>query len=86
MRQFPRRFAAGRAATMQRDASQGRVARRWGTDEAEQERRWSAFAAARERAQATGRIEDGIAAGRAWGAFLNAFLPTGTRQRLGGAA
>lgn len=34
---------------------------------------WSAYNAARAKAQSSGRIEDGIAAGKAWAAWLDAF-------------
>ena len=34
---------------------------------------WDAFRRARERAMRSARVEDGIAAGRAWGAFLRLF-------------
>jgi hypothetical protein len=38
------------------------------------ERRWEAFVAAKAQAERTGAIADGIAAGRAWAAFLAAFV------------
>jgi hypothetical protein len=34
---------------------------------------WEAFRRARERAMRSARVEDGIAAGHAWGAFLRLF-------------
>jgi hypothetical protein len=34
---------------------------------------WDAYNAARERAQASGEITDGILAGKAWAAWLDAF-------------
>lgn len=34
---------------------------------------WFAYCAARDKAEASKSIEDGIAAGRAWGAFIRAF-------------
>lgn len=34
---------------------------------------WSAYCAAREKAERSGRIEDGIAAGHAWRAWLSLF-------------
>ncbi len=36
---------------------------------------WAAYTAAAARAQASGRIEDGIAAGQAWAVWLGAFAP-----------
>ena len=36
---------------------------------------WATYTAAACKAQATGRIDDGIAAGKAWAAWLEAFLP-----------
>jgi hypothetical protein len=36
--------------------------------------RWEAFVAAKAQAERTGAIADGIAAGRAWAAFLAAFV------------
>jgi hypothetical protein len=37
---------------------------------------WSAYTEARAKAEASGRIEDGIAAGKAWGRFLREFEDT----------
>jgi hypothetical protein len=41
----------------------------------EVERRWDAYLAAKRQADATGDYADGLAAGRAWAAFLDMFLP-----------
>lgn len=35
---------------------------------------WASYTAAATRAQASGRIDDGIAAGQAWAAWLGAFV------------
>jgi hypothetical protein len=45
--------------------------------QSETERRWSAYLVARQKAEQTGRIEDGIAAGEAWAAFLALFVAEG---------
>lgn len=39
----------------------------------ETERLWQEYAAVRQRAQTSNDIRDGIAAGRAWAAFVSAF-------------
>jgi hypothetical protein len=36
---------------------------------------WAAYVAAAKKAQASNRIDDGIMAGHAWAAWLEAFLP-----------
>jgi hypothetical protein len=42
--------------------------------------RWAVYLSAKDRADASRRLEDGIAAGRAWREFLNAFTPAETRD------
>jgi hypothetical protein len=42
---------------------------------AEAERLWQAYCDAARQAQTTRALADGIAANRAWRAFLNAYLP-----------
>lgn len=42
--------------------------------ETETEKRWAAYMAAKAKADTTGRIEDGIAAGKAWQSFLELFM------------
>ena len=41
---------------------------------------WQAYVDATQAAQASLRMEDGFAAGKAWAAFMNAFLPVPTIQ------
>ena len=60
------------------------AAQRWATDTTRQERLWRAFTEAQERSKATGRLEDGMAAGRAYAAFLRAFVPAEQSVALGG--
>lgn len=43
------------------------------TQDAEMERRWAEVVAAKQKAEETGDIRDGIAAGQAWGAFMSLF-------------
>lgn len=43
---------------------------------------WSDYIAAQKRAQATGDIEDGMAAGRAWRRWLDCFMTTEQRQAI----
>ncbi len=50
------------------------------TREAHQGRLWAAYCAARDRAAASSRIDDGIAAGRAWAAFIDSFLSKPARD------
>jgi hypothetical protein len=70
---------------MQRERTTGLAerlaAQRWTMDTARQERLWHAFTEAQERSKATGRLKDGIAAGKAYAAFLRAFVPA---EQLGG--
>lgn len=44
--------------------------------------RWQEYAAAAERAQRTRRVEDGIAAGRAWRRWLDLYMSPEQRQQL----
>jgi len=43
---------------------------------------WDAYVAAKERAQATDDLRDGLAAGRAWRAFLNLFVRPEDRMEI----
>ncbi|KPH79341.1 hypothetical protein [Bosea vaviloviae] len=54
------------------------------TDDMEAERLWQAWLDARKVAQASDRIEDGIAAGHAWAAFLALFARVEKPARGGG--
>lgn len=45
---------------------------------------WAAFVAAQQQAQASGKIEDGIAAGRAWRRWIDLFLTDAQRTCIGG--
>jgi hypothetical protein len=48
--------------------------------ESETERLWSAYLVAKNKADASRRIEDAIAAGRAWAAFLEIFVGEGQKH------
>ena len=45
----------------------------------DQEKLWWAFVSAAEKAQRSKDIQDGIAAGKAWAAFLKVFAPQSRR-------
>ncbi|GGC70600.1 hypothetical protein [Chelatococcus reniformis] len=47
-----------------------------------QTRAWEAYVAARDRAEQTRDITDGIAAGRAWAVFIAEFLPPEQRSLI----
>lgn len=44
---------------------------------------WSDFVAAQKQAQSSGKLEDGIAAGRAWRKWIDLFLTPEQRQSMG---
>jgi|APMI01.1.fsa_nt_gi hypothetical protein len=48
------------------------------------DRRWSEYIEARDRANASGAITDGRAAGRAWRRWLDLFMTDSQRAALGG--
>ncbi|MBB4347973.1 hypothetical protein [Aliirhizobium cellulosilyticum] len=48
-----------------------------------QTRAWETYIEAMQRAQSSGAIEDGIAAGRAWRRWLDLFMTPEQRQSIG---